>query len=109
MTCKLDHLAILSFVDYLLSEFCHVSWSRRRTAFWFGFGLPNKAYLQLITSISSELNPVRTLSCVVTICYPSPSKVFSAGILKISVVTDKREYRIYRKFIGDRNKISKEI
>jgi hypothetical protein len=30
-------------------------------------------------------------------------------ILKISVVTDKREYRIYQKFIGDRNKISKEI
>jgi hypothetical protein len=29
--------------------------------------------------------------------------------LKISVVTDKREYRIYRKIIGDRNKISKEI
>jgi hypothetical protein len=37
------------------------------------------------------------------------SKVFSTGILKISVVTDKREYRIYRKFIGDRNKISEEI
>jgi hypothetical protein len=36
-------------------------------------------------------------------------KVFSTGILKISVVTDKREYRIYRKFIGDRNKISEEI
>jgi hypothetical protein len=37
------------------------------------------------------------------------SKVFSTGILKISVATDKREYRIYRKFIGDRNKISEEI
>jgi hypothetical protein len=36
-------------------------------------------------------------------------KVFCTGILKISVVTDKREYRIYRKFIGDRNKISEEI
>jgi hypothetical protein len=36
-------------------------------------------------------------------------KVFSTGILKISVVTDKQEYRIYQKFIGDRNKISKEI
>jgi hypothetical protein len=37
------------------------------------------------------------------------AKVFSTGILKISVVTDKRKYRIYRKFIGDRNKISEEI
>jgi hypothetical protein len=37
------------------------------------------------------------------------SKVFSTGILKISVVTDKREYRIYRKFIGDKNKFSEEI
>jgi hypothetical protein len=37
------------------------------------------------------------------------SKVFSTGILKISAVTDKREYQIYRKFIGDRNKISEEI
>jgi hypothetical protein len=37
------------------------------------------------------------------------SKVLCTGILKISVVTDKREYRIYRKFIGDRNKISEEI
>jgi shikimate O-hydroxycinnamoyltransferase len=36
-------------------------------------------------------------------------KVFSTDILKISVVTDKQEYRIYRKFIGDRNKISEEI
>jgi hypothetical protein len=36
-------------------------------------------------------------------------KVFCTGILKISVVTDKREYRIYQKFIGDRNKISEEI
>jgi hypothetical protein len=36
-------------------------------------------------------------------------KVFSTGILKISVVTDQREYQIYRKFIGDRNKISEEI
>jgi hypothetical protein len=40
---------------------------------------------------------------------PRWAKVFSTGILKISVVTDKREYRIYQKFIGDRNKISKEI
>jgi hypothetical protein len=37
------------------------------------------------------------------------TKVFSTDILKISVVTDKQEYRIYRKFIGDRNKISEEI
>jgi hypothetical protein len=37
------------------------------------------------------------------------AKVFSTGILKISVVTDKRKYRIYRNFIGDRNKISEEI
>jgi hypothetical protein len=37
------------------------------------------------------------------------AKVFSIGILKISVVTDKQEYWIYRKFIGDRNKISEEI
>jgi hypothetical protein len=36
-------------------------------------------------------------------------KVFYTGILKISVVTDKREYRIYQKFIGDINKILKEI
>jgi hypothetical protein len=36
-------------------------------------------------------------------------KVFSTGILKISVVTDKREYQIYQKFISDRNKISEEI
>jgi hypothetical protein len=36
-------------------------------------------------------------------------KVFSTGIFKISVVTDKREYRIYQKFIGDRNKNSEEI
>jgi hypothetical protein len=36
-------------------------------------------------------------------------EVFSTGILKISVVTDKQKYRIYRKFISDRNKISKEI
>jgi hypothetical protein len=37
------------------------------------------------------------------------AKVFSTDILKISVVTDKREYRIYQKFIGDRNKILEEI
>jgi hypothetical protein len=36
-------------------------------------------------------------------------KVFSIDILKISVVTDKREYQIYRKFIGVRNKISEAI
>jgi hypothetical protein len=40
---------------------------------------------------------------------PRHRLVFSTGILKISVVTDKREYRIYRNFIGDRNKISEEI
>jgi hypothetical protein len=42
-------------------------------------------------------------------CTAVPVKVFSTGILKISVVTDKREYRIYHKFIGDRNKISEKI
>jgi hypothetical protein len=36
-------------------------------------------------------------------------KVFATGILKISVVTDKREYWIYQKFIGDRNKILQKI
>jgi hypothetical protein len=36
-------------------------------------------------------------------------KVFSTGIFKISVVTDKREYRIYRKFIGDTKKLSDKI
>jgi hypothetical protein len=35
-------------------------------------------------------------------------KVFSTDILKISVVTNKREYRIYQKFIGDTNKISEK-
>ena len=36
-------------------------------------------------------------------------KVFSTGILKISVVTGKREYRIYREFIGDTKKNSDKI
>jgi hypothetical protein len=36
-------------------------------------------------------------------------KVFSTGIFKISVVTDKREYWIYRKFIGDTKKLSDKI
>ena len=31
------------------------------------------------------------------------------GIFKISVVTGKREYRIYRKFIGDTKKLSDKI
>jgi hypothetical protein len=44
-----------------------------------------------------------------SLCVVATGKVFSIGILKISAVTDKREYRIYRKFIGDRNKISEEI
>jgi hypothetical protein len=37
------------------------------------------------------------------------SKVFSTGILKISVVTNNREYWIYQKFIGDRNKFRKKF
>jgi hypothetical protein len=37
------------------------------------------------------------------------TKFFSTGIFKISVVTDKREYQIYRKFIGDTKKLSDKI
>ena len=39
----------------------------------------------------------------------APTKIFSTGILKISVVTGKREYRIYREFIGDTKKLSDKI
>jgi hypothetical protein len=55
-----------------------------------------------------KLTPFRLLSAR-RVHLGAPAKVFSTGILKISVVTDKREYRIYWKFIDDKNKILKEI
>jgi hypothetical protein len=67
----------------------------------------NITSLLRLTSINRSGQPYTPT--MVNILTAAGAKVFSTGILKISVVTDKREYRIYRNFIGDRNKISEEI